>query len=262
MDILVDGEPVFAATGGQAFDPARPSIVFVHGAGMDHTVWALQTRYFAYHGRNVLAVDLPGHGRSAGQPLAGIGEMADWLVRLLDAAGIDKAAIVGHSMGSLVALEAAVRHETRVSAVALLAISAAMPVSLPLLAASEADDHSAFDMINIWSHSRGAQIGGNRAPGLWMTGQTLRLLERTEPGVLYIDLKACNDFTFDLTMADGVTCPALLVLGERDAMTPPRGAAGLRTAIANAETVMLEGCGHMMMTERPDKVLDALTTIV
>jgi pimeloyl-ACP methyl ester carboxylesterase len=63
-------------------------------------------------------------------------------------------------------------------------------------------------------------------------------------------------------MAGGVACPALLVLGERDAMTPPRGAAGLRTAIPHAETVVLEGCGHMMMTERPDKVLDALTTIV
>ena len=262
MEFVVDGKSIFAATGGQPFDRSRPSIVFVHGAGMDHTVWALQTRYFAYRGRNVLAIDLPGHGRSQGPPLGAIDEMADWLARLLDAAGIDTAAIVGHSMGALVALAAAVRHATRISAVALLATSVPMPVTPRLLAASQADDHSAFDMVSIWSHGRAAQIGGNRAPGLWMTGQALRLLERSGPGVLHGDLKACHDFALEPTMAGGIACPVLLVLGERDAMTPPRGAADLGAAIPGAETVMLEGCGHMMMTERPDEVLDALSTIV
>ena len=83
MEFVVDGKSVFAATGGQPFERARRSIVFVHGAGMDHTVWALQTRYFAHRGRNVLAIDLPGHGRSAGKALPAIDEMADWLARLL-----------------------------------------------------------------------------------------------------------------------------------------------------------------------------------
>ena len=69
MEISVDNKAVFAATGGQPFDPAQPAIVFIHGAGMDHTVWALQTRYFAYRGRGVLAVDLPGHGRLRSQHL-------------------------------------------------------------------------------------------------------------------------------------------------------------------------------------------------
>ncbi len=262
MEFVVDGKPVFAATGGQPFERARRSIVFVHGAGMDHTVWALQTRYFAHRGRNVLAIDLPGHGRSAGKALAAIDEMADWLARLLDAAAIDTAAIVGHSMGSLIALAAAVRHGKRVSAAALLATSVPMPVTPRLLAASQADHHSAFDMVSIWSHGRAARIGGNRAPGQWMTGQTLRLLERSGPGVLHGDLKACHDFTLDAAMARGIACPVRLVLGERDAMTPPRGAAALGAAIPGAETVVLEGCGHMMMTERPDEVLDALSAIV
>ena len=262
MEIVVDGKRVFAATGGRPFEPARPSIVFVHGAGMDHTVWALQTRYFAYRGRSVLAVDLPGHGRSEGPPLPAVGEIADWLMRLLDAVEIDKAAIVGHSMGSLVALEAAVRHGARVSAVALLATSVPMPVTPLLLAASQADNHSAFDMVNVWSHSRVAQIGGNRAPGLWMTGEGLRLLERGQPRVLYADLKACDGFALAMTAAGGITCPVLLVLGEHDAMTPPRGAVELGAAIPGAKTVMLEGCGHMMMAEQPDQVLDALITIV
>ncbi len=89
MEFSVDDKSVFAATGGRPFDPALPSIVFVHGAAMDHTVWALQTRYFAHHGRNVLAIDLPGHGRSAGPALADMGAMADWVIRVLDALGVE-----------------------------------------------------------------------------------------------------------------------------------------------------------------------------
>ena len=123
MEFSVDDKSVFAATGGRPFDPALPSIVFVHGAAMDHTVWALQTRYFAHHGRNVLAIDLPGHGRSAGPALADIGAMADWVIRALDALGIETAKLVGHSMGSLVVLEAAARHPKRVTGLALLGTS-------------------------------------------------------------------------------------------------------------------------------------------
>ncbi len=258
MEISVDNKAVFAATGGQPFDPAQPAIVFIHGAGMDHTVWALQTRYFAYRGRSVLAVDLPGHGRSEGPALASIGDMADWVVRLLDAAQVTSAALVGHSMGALIALDAAARHCGRVSPMALLATSVPMPVTGPLLDAAEADDHSAFDMVTLWGHSRDGQVGGNRAPGLWMTGGGLRLLERSGPGVMYAAMKACNDYTNGLDSAAKIACPALLVLGDRDAMTPLKVAKSLAEAIPGSETVVLKGCGHMMMAEQPDQVLDAL----
>ena len=105
--MTVDGNRVFAATGGRPFDPAQPTVLFIHGAGMDHTVWALQTRYFAHHGRSVLAVDLPGHGRSSGAVLRSVGAMASWIVRVLDEAGVQSAALVGHSMGALISLEVA-----------------------------------------------------------------------------------------------------------------------------------------------------------
>ncbi len=69
MRLTVDDTEIYAYTGARALNAALPTIMFVHGAAHDHSVWALQSRYFAHHGRNVLAVDLPGHGRSAGVPL-------------------------------------------------------------------------------------------------------------------------------------------------------------------------------------------------
>lgn len=258
MELTVDGRRAFAYTGGHAIDSERPSLLFVHGAGADHTVWALQSRYFAYHDWNVLAPDLPGHGRSAGAPLAAIGDIADWLIRLLEAAGIARAILVGHSMGSLAALETAARHPTRSAGIALLGTSVPMPVAKPLMDAARANDHMAFDMIAIWGHSAAAQIGGNRAPGLWMTGGVLRLLEKSAPGVLHADLKACDDYREGLESAAKVTCPALLLLGDRDLMTPPRASKELAGVLADVRTVMLDGCGHEMMAEQPDQVLDAL----
>ena len=77
MDLTVNGRKAYAYTGGKPFDPKLPAVVFIHGAEHDHCVWTLQTRYLAHHGRGVLAVDLPGHGRSDGPPLASVEEMAE-----------------------------------------------------------------------------------------------------------------------------------------------------------------------------------------
>ncbi len=262
MELVVDGKPAYAYTAGHALDARLPSVVFVHGAANDHSAFLLQSRYFAYHGCNALAVDLPGHGRSAGPPLATIAALADWLAALLGAAGIGTAALVGHSMGSLVTLECAARHPDRARALALIGTSAPMPVGDALLAAARADSHDALDMLNVWGHSTAAQLGGNTVPGMWMTGAYVRLLERAKPQVLHVDLQVCNDYSGGLAAAARVKCPTLFVLGGRDAMTPARGAQDLRAAIPGARTVMLDGTGHALMAERPDAVLDALIGFV
>ena len=262
MDIQVDGRNLFAATGGKDFDPAQPSIVFVHGGGLDHTAWVLQTRYFSYHGYNVLAVDMPGHGRSDGPVPASVEDTADWIMRLFDALELDQAALVGHSTGSLVTFDAAARHNTRVSALALLGISIPMPVADVLLDAAKANDHAAFDMVNLWGHSRDGQIGRNRAPGLWMTGEGLRLLERSGPGVPHATLNASNNYSGGMAIAGDIRCPTLMVLGQRDAMTPPRAAKPLADAIPGVRVITLKGCGHMMMAEQPNEILDALISIL
>src|ERR1700742_540856 len=149
----VHGTPAYAYTGGKPFDPQLPTAVFIHGAEHDHSVWGLQTRYFAHHGFGVLAVDLPGHHRSGGPALTSIGAMAQWLAAVLDAAGVTPACVIGHSMGSLVALEFAARYPERATHLALLATAAPMTVSDTLLDAALNREPEAIAMVNQWSHS-------------------------------------------------------------------------------------------------------------
>lgn len=257
MEIAVAGAPVFAATGGRAFDPGRPALVFVHGAGMDHSVWQQQSRYFAHHGYGVLAVDLPGHGRSGGAPLPDVGAMADWLAMLLPAAGLDCAVLIGHSLGAAAALEAAARHPARVRALALLGIAEGMPVHPDLLAAAGADLSRAAGMIAGWGHGAEAHRGGNRVPGNWLVGGAVRLIEASAPGVLAADLAAAGAWTGGAA-AGRIACPTLLLLGSEDRMTPVRKAAPLADAISDCRRVVLPRTGHMMMVEAPVETLGAL----
>src|SRR5437868_12160520 len=258
MQLSVNGSEIFVATGGKQFDPSPPTIVLLHGAGFDHTTWALHSRWFAHHGYGVLAPDLPGHGRSTGAPLSTIAEMADWTAALLDAAGAAKAWLVGHSMGSLIAIETAARHPARVSALSLIGTAATMTVGPDLLKAAEANDHSAVDMISIWGLGHRAELGGSLAPGLWMHGGAQRVLEHCRPGVLFNDLSACNSYDNAIAAAAKITVPTRVILGERDMMTPARAGKALAAALPNSRTVVLRGAGHMMMAERPDELLAAL----
>jgi pimeloyl-ACP methyl ester carboxylesterase len=258
MKLTINGKDVFAATGGRQFDKSLPSVVMIHGAGFDHSAWALHSRWFAHHGFAVLAPDLPGHGRSQGPALKSIAEMADWIVALLEAAGASKAHLIGHSMGSLIALETAARHSAKVSALGLIGAAATMTVGPDLLKAAEANDHDAIDMVSIWGLGFDAEIGGSLAPGMWMHGNAQRMLQHCAPGVLFCDLSACNSYQDALAAAAKVTVPTTLILGEKDMMTPAKAGRALAAAIPHARTVVLEGAGHMMMSERPDELLAAL----
>ena len=258
MQLSVNGVETFVATGGRDFDCSLPTIVLLHGAGFDHTTWALHSRWFAHHGYGVLAPDLPGHGRSSGAPLQAIADMADWTAALLDAAGVAKAWLVGHSMGSLIALEAAARHPDKVSALGLIGTAATMTVGPDLLKAAEANDHSAVDMVSIWGLGFQAGLGGSLAPGLWMHSGAQRVLEQCRPGVLFNDLNACDAYRNALAAAAQIRVPAAFILGERDMMTPAKAGKALASALPNSRTVVISGAGHMMMVERPDELLAAL----
>lgn len=258
MQFELDGRRAYAYTGGRPFDPAKPVVAFVHGAQHDHSVWILQTRHLAHHGFSVLALDLPGHGRSDGPPLPDVEAMADWTLRAIAAAGAARATIVGHSMGSLIALEAAGRAPGAVDGIALVGTAFPMKVSDVLLNAARDDEPAAFDMINQWSHAKLVHRPGTPGPGFSVFVQNLRLMERQPKGVLLNDFAACNAYANGLERAKALACPALLVLGERDMMTPPKAAAGLAAAIAGATVVRVPGSGHAIQTEAPDALREAL----
>jgi pimeloyl-ACP methyl ester carboxylesterase len=262
VNFAVDGKQAFAYTAAHELDPAKPTVVFLHGAGLDHSWFGLQSRYFGYHGRNVLALDFPGRARSAGPALASVEAMADWVSAVLKTLGIAKASIVGHSMGSLVALEFAARYPAQAERVAFIAVAYPMKVSGDFLEAAKRDHCDAFDMHTIWGHAAQVPLGANPNPGMWMYGDTLARLRRLAPGVLYNDLKACNDYGAGAESAGKVKCPALFILGRRDVMTPPRATRSLQDRISGAKTVEIAPSGHSLMAEAPDATLDALIAFI
>jgi pimeloyl-ACP methyl ester carboxylesterase len=257
----VQGFDAYCYTGGKPLDPALPAVVFIHGAQNDHSVWALQTRYLAHHGFRVLAVDLPGHGRSKGAALTTIEAMATWLLAVLDAAGVTNAVLAGHSMGSLIALEAACQAPDRVAGLALLGTTYPMKVADALLATARDDEPRAIDMVNIWSHSSIAHKPSAPAPGFYVMNGARRLMQRMSAinpeQLFFTDFSACNNYANGMAAAASVTCPTLFVFGTRDAMTPARSTKALTCAIAHGKVVMVDA-GHQMMAEAPDAVLDAL----
>jgi pimeloyl-ACP methyl ester carboxylesterase len=258
MQLIVDGRKVYAATGGRPFDPARPAVVFLHGAGCDHTVWQLPARWFAWHGYSVLAVDLPGHGRSEGGPLPTMQDLAQWVGRLLDASGAASATLIGHSMGAAIALEAGALLAGRAAGLVLVGSAAAIPVHKDLLAAAREQPERAYQMMTAWAHGSDARLGGNPAPGLWMTGGTLALFDRNAPGVLHTDLAACAAWTSGAEAARKIECPALVIIAANDIMTPPKAGQELARLIAGSRSVTIPHCGHMLLAEAPDAVLDAM----
>ncbi len=265
MDLTVTPR-LYAYTGGKQFDAALPTVVFLHGGEHDHSVWVLQSRYLAHHGYSVLALDLPGHGRSAGPALETIEAIADSIAGALPECGAERLLLVGHSMGSLVALELAARLTARVLGVALIATAAPMRVSDALLQATEGAPATAMQMINVWSHS--ASIAAfdrkpsNPGPGFCNVWQNLRLMQRIAQrngaAVLHADFAACNAYLHGVPAAAQLACPALFIVAASDAMTPARAAQPLIGACSDATVVTLPGAAHSVMAENPDAVREAL----
>jgi len=258
MNITIDNNEVYVTTGREKFNPDKPNIIFVHGAGLDHSCWVLFNRFFARNGFNSIAFDLPGHGRSAGSPLPSIEDMGDWVIRFMDAAELSNAAIVGHSMGSLITLEAASLAPDRFDTVVLLGAGVPMVVGEALLNAARDNEHAAIDMIMLFGHSYRSQLGGNRVAGISVVNANMRLLERAKEDVLYTGLNACNEYSNGLKAAGKINKPVTLILGEEDQMTPTRTAKDLIDTLEDAKVIMLPGCGHLMLGEDPELVHKSL----
>ena len=261
MRIEINGNEVFYGTGSGTPSDAANTLIFVHGAGFDHTIWVMPARYFARHGWRVVALDLPGHGRSQGEALTSIAQMADWLAQVIDAVSPNQqASVVGHSMGSLVAMSLAARHANKVQKLALLGTSAPMPVADVLLNAALDNDQAAIDMTNTWSHSARGSLGSSQNPGVSNLHIGERLLQQAGAGVFHTDLAACNGFTAD-GLAE-VKQPTLVIIGDEDKMTPPRAGLAVADQLPHVQQRRLAGCGHSMLSEQPNQVLDELAAFL
>ncbi len=258
MQVELNGLPVFIDTGGREFFPSRPTLVLIHGAQHDHFVWKTLVNRFAGPRLNVLAPDLPGPGRSGGPPLASIEFMADWLTALLEKIGAGETAqitLIGHSMGSLVALEATARLPGRISHLIMIGTAIPMPVASSLLDTARVDEPGAMALINRWSHSSMAWRGGNRGGhGLWLPAMNLRIMERQPAGTLFNDLSACNTYRNGLETAAAIDCPITLIAGTEDRMTSVKSARKLVAKLPGANLIEIAGAGHAPMTETPAAV--------
>ena len=263
MHIQLPTHPLYAYTGGKPFNPEQPTAVFIHGVLNDHSVWILQTRYMAHHGWNVLAIDMPGHCKSAGTPPQTAEEAAEIVIALLDTLKIEKAALIGHSFGSLIALQAAANMGQRISHLAMVGTAYPMKVSQGLLDASLNEPEKALHMTNVFSRATLAPPSG---AGSWVFGASLALGRRVlasnkTVNVFHTGFNACNSYDQGLQAMAAVTCPVLMVLGEADQMTLPKNAQPL-IAQAKESGVSLQvvtiSHGHHQMTESPDETLDAI----
>ncbi|MEI8168981.1 MAG: alpha/beta hydrolase [Rhodoferax sp.] len=262
MFFTVNQAKTYCYTGGKDFDVAKPTIIFIHGVLNDHSVWILQTRYLANHGWNVLAIDLPGHCRSEGEPPTTVEAAADFVIALMDAAGLEKAVLIGHSLGSLIALEAAARAPHRVSQLVLVGTAFPMKVSPALLESSLHEPMKALEMVNVFSRSTLAPPPSAMGPGTWVFGASMALGRRVlasnpRVNVFHTGFKACDSYSNGEVAIVQVTCPVLFVLGSVDQMTPPKAAQSLIKKAQNAQVVTLPG-GHHQMNETPEPMLSAL----
>ena len=261
MKLDVNGREAYAYTGGKPFDPALPCVVFIHGAMHDHSGWTLLARWCAHHGFSVLALNQPGHGRSPGPPLPSVEALADWTLALMTAAGVQQATLVGHSMGTLIALEAAARAPERITRLVLLGTAYPMKVSDALLSTAREAPDKAIDMVNALSISTLASKPSYPGPGMWVHGSNRALMRNQQAlskdvNLFEHDFRLCDAYAGGAEAMAKVSCPTTLITGTRDQMTAPKATKELAAAL-KARVVMVP-TGHLMPAEAPDAVLAGL----
>lgn len=258
MRIEVNGHETYVATGGKPFDPALPTLVFVHGSGLDHRTWALQTRWFAFRGWSVVATDLPGHSLSAGDPLPSIEDMADWIWQLLDTLNVKNCSLIGHSQGALVTLEAAARHPARTRSLSLIATGAAIPVNPQLIDMANNNRASAVEAMLTWGFGHEYLFGKSHVPGQAPIAIGSRIMQNNP---LEVDLLACQQYTNGPESAAKVQSPTQLILARQDKMTPVKAGYALGEMIQNSEISQLDA-GHMLPMEQPEFTLNELRKFI
>ena len=263
MKFQVNNKEVFASTGGRPFDKNKPLIIFVHGSGLSHITWVLQTRYFAFHGYSVLAIDLPGHGYSEGPSIKSIEEQGKWVSDVIDAVKMKEASLVGHSQGCLITLECASQFPNKVKSLALMGGAGAIPMNPELLELAEKGDPKAVDLMMDWAHGPAGHFGGHAVPGLHHIniGGTI-VINGSIKDALGVDFRACDNYKNGFEAAKKIKCPTINILGDKDRMCPVKEGKKLADSIKSSEIAIIENCGHMILLEEADKALAILKKFI
>jgi len=254
MKFELNGHEVYASTGGRDHVEGQPYLIFMHGAGSSHLVWSQQSRSFAYGGHNVLAVDFPGHNLSGGEPLTSVEAQADWIIQVLDHLGIDKATLVGHSLGGLIAIEIESKISARIEKIVFVATSHRVPVGDPLLSNADDQEQLAKNAMTSWGLGPEAHHYDNTVPGFSHVGNGLRVMDLNPEGVVAADLHACNNYESGADKAAKIQCPTMCVFGGKDKMTPLRAGMKLADVLPNNTLHVLNDSGHTIPGERPHEL--------
>lgn len=258
----VDGKRVFATTGGKLFDTSMPTVIFLHGSGLDHTFWGLHSRFFAFRKYSVLVPDFPGHTNSEGPPLASVEQMADWLKDVVGALDASNISVIGHSQGCLVALEFASRYKDRLNSVSLVASGLATPVNAALIDAAENNPEAAIAMMMGWGFGSAGHLHQGPIPGNSMLAGGLKVMRGNVPGELVTDLRACDSYKNGKNAAAAITSPVQVILGGKDRMAPRKASMELVEHLENPELHILAESGHMVPQEAPDETRQLLRDFI
>ena len=263
MKFKVDNKEVFASTGGQPFDKNKPLIVFVHGSGLSHITWVLQTRYFAFHGYSVLAIDLPGHGYSEGPSLKSIEEQAIWISDVIDEVGMTEASLVGHSQGCLITMECSAQFPDKIKSLSLMGGAGVISMNPELLDLAEKGETKAVDLMMDWAHGPAGHFGGHAVPGLHHIniGGTI-IHNGSVKNALGVDFRACKNYKNGFEAAKKVKCPTINILGDKDKMCPVKEGKKLADSIVGSQVEIIPNCGHMILLEEADKALAILKKFI
>ncbi|MFK8019324.1 MAG: alpha/beta fold hydrolase [Pseudomonadales bacterium] len=259
MKVQLEGVECHVATGGKEFDPSLPTVLFLHGSGLDHRGWALQTRWFAFHGFSVLAPDFPGHSLSDGEAFADIESSASWLNELLEATGVRSAHVVGHSQGFLSAIELASQFPERIKSLTGIGTGAAIPVNQMLLDTAKASSAKAAEFMLQWGFGSGIHQGVSPTPGMQPIAIGYRIMSANP---LATDLNACANYSNGLNAAANIKAPSCMVLAGQDKMTPLRSGKELAAALNSQQTHVLAEYGHMLPMEAPKQVLHTIRDFI
>jgi Predicted hydrolases or acyltransferases (alpha/beta hydrolase superfamily) len=224
-----------------------PALILIHGAGGSHLHWPAALRRMP--GATVYAVDLPGHGRSEGPGRERIEDYVADIVRFMDAVGVSRGVLVGHSMGGAIAQMTALMAPERVAGLVLVGTGARLRVAPALLDGILQDARGALALITEWAW------GPEADPAMVARGR--QMMARVNPRVVWGDFAACDRFDIRERVGE-ITAPALVITGSEDRMTPPKFGQWLAERIPGARFVLVEGAGHMVMLEKPDQVASAV----